>query len=616
MIGREENCRVHATLSRRRLLPLLVAALTTVAIGCRVWAPTTDADAAERFVKDANQTIGRLSVADEQTGWIAATYVTPDTEAVAARNSQALLEARSRLAKEAVTFDAVTVPPPVRRQLMLLKAGLELAAPSDQKAAEELTRIAAKMEGDYGRARWCADPSRPDSCQDIEAITDILSRNQDAETLRRAWEGWHAAATPMRHDYARFVTLANQGARELGFADTGAMWRLRYEMPPDRFTIELDRLWAQVRPLYMSLHAYVRMKLREKYPGLIRGRGPIPAHLLGNLWAQDWSNVYPLVAPAYADPGYSLATILHDRQISPVDMVRMGERFYTSLGFAPLPQTFWERSLFVKPRDRDVVCHASAWDVDLVDDLRIKMCIDQNAEDFSTIHHELGHNFYQRAYNKQPVLFRESANDGFHEAVGDTIALSVTPEYLVRIGLLDTAPLPSRDIGLLLARALDKVALLPFSLLVDQWRWRVFSGQIPPERYNTEWWALKLEYQGVAPPSPRGEEFFDPGAKYHVASGTSYTRYFLASILQFQFHRALAAVSGCPVPLSRCSIYGSREAGRRLQAMMALGQSRPWPDALQQLTSSAQMDASAIRDYFAPLQGWLDTQLKGQPVGW
>jgi peptidyl-dipeptidase A len=612
-----ENQRLAAHLDRRTVFLLTLTSIAVLA-ACRVWAPTTDADAtaAERCVEEANATIGRLSVADEQTGWIAATYITSDTEAVAARNTQALLEARSRLAKEAVKFDAITLAPTIRRQLMLLKSGLDLAAPEDPKAAEELTRVAAKMEGDYGRARWCQDPSKPDSCQDIEATTEVLSHDQDPETLRQAWKGWHQAAAPMRQDYARFVTLENQGARELGFADTGAMWRLRYEMPPDRFTIELDRLWKQVQPLYVSLHAYVRMKLRQKYGEMVPASGPIPAHLLGNLWAQDWSNVYPLVAPPDADPGYSLTTILREKKISPLDMVRMGERFYTSLGFAPLPQTFWERSLFVKPRDRDVVCHASAWDVDLVDDLRIKMCIDQNAEDFSTIHHELGHNFYQRAYNKQPILFRESANDGFHEAVGDTIALSVTPEYLVRIGLLKTAPMPSRDIGLLLARALDKVALLPFSLLVDQWRWRVFSGQIPPERYNSEWWALKRQYQGVAPPSRRDEQFFDPGAKYHVASGTSYTRYFLASILQFQFHRALAEVAECRVSLSRCSIYESREAGRRLQAMLALGQSRPWPEALQQLTNSTQMDASAIRDYFAPLQGWLDAQLKGQPVGW
>ena len=241
----------------------------------------------------------------------------------------------------------------------------------------------------------------------------------------------------MRQEFARYVELGNKGARELGFADMGAMWRSKYDMPPDAFAKELDRLWEQVRPLYVSLHAYVRSRLREKYGDVVPANGPIPAHLLGNMWAQEWDNIYPLVAPKDADPGYDLTEILKDRKTDALQMVRYGEGFFTSLGFAPLPKTFWERSLFVKPRDREVVCHASAWDVDYVDDLRLKMCIDITAEDFVTIHHELGHNFYQRAYDQQPFLFRDSANDGFHEAIGDTIALSVTPEYLVKLGLAE-----------------------------------------------------------------------------------------------------------------------------------------------------------------------------------
>ena len=386
----------------------------------------------------------------------------------------------------------------------------------------------------------------------------------------------------MKKDYARFAELSNKGAKELGFADTGAMWRAKYDMPPDAFAKELDRLWDQVRPLYNELHAYVRMKLREKYGDVVPEKGPIPAYLLGNIWAQDWSNIYPLVAPAKSDAGY-----LGDRPAQaatrsmPIDMVKIGERFYTSLGFAPLPKTFWERSLFVRPRDREVVCHASAWDIDYESDVRIKMCIEQTAEDFSTIHHELGHNFYQRAYKDLPVIFRDSANDGFHEAIGDTIALSVTPEYLVRIGLLDKAPDASRDIGLLMSRALDKVAFLPFGLLIDQWRWKVFSGEVKPEDYNKAWWDLRLKYQGIAPPSARGEEFFDPGAKYHVPDNTPYARYFLADILQFQFHRALSKAAGCKTPLHRCSIYESKEAGQRLNAMLSMGMSKPWPEALE-----------------------------------
>jgi peptidyl-dipeptidase A len=394
------------------------------------------------------------------------------------------------------------------------------------------------------------------------------------------------------------------------------MWRAKYDMTPDEFMKELDRLWDQVRPLYLKLHAYTRLKLRGKYGDIVPANGPIPAHLLGNIWAQDWTNIYPLVAPPNADPGYSLTDILKKRKMPPLDMVRAGERFYSSLGFEPLPKTFWDRSLFTRPRDRDVVCHASAWDIDLEDDIRIKMCIEQTAEDFTTIHHELGHNYYQRAYKIQPVLFRDSANDAFHEAIGDTIALSVTPEYLVKIGLLDKAPDASRDLGLLMNKALEKVAFLPFGLLIDQWRWQVFSGEVKPADYNKVWWELRLKYQGIAPPSARSEEFFDPGAKYHVPDNTPYTRYFLADILQFQFHRALSKTAGCTLPLNRCSIYESKPAGQKLNTMLSMGQSRPWPDALAALTGEKQMDATAIIDYFAPLAKWLDEQLAGKQVGW
>jgi peptidyl-dipeptidase A len=394
------------------------------------------------------------------------------------------------------------------------------------------------------------------------------------------------------------------------------MWRSKYDMPPDAFAKELDRLWEQVKPLYLSLHAYVRWKLREKYGDVVPAQGPIPAHLLGNMWAQTWDNVYPLVAPKDGDPGFDLTEILKSRKTDPLQMVRYGEGFFTSLGFEPLPKSFWERSLFTKPRDRDVVCHASAWDIDNVNDLRIKMCIDITAEDFATIHHELGHNFYQRAYNTKSYLFRDSANDGFHEAVGDTIALSITPEYLVKLGLLPKAPDTSKDIGLLLKRALEKISFLPFGLVIDQWRWKVFSGEVKPANYNASWWELRKKYQGIAPAVARSESDFDPAAKYHVAANVPYMRYFLADILQFQFHRALAKAAGCAEPLHRCSIYGNKEAGARLAAMLSMGLSRPWPDALEALTGQRQMDATAIRDYFAPLQKWLDEQNKGKPIGW
>jgi len=609
-----------------------------------VTAATATAADAKAFLKDANESLLRLGVGQSRGGWVHQTYITDDTEAIDARASQEYIEAATRLAKDATRFDRVDLPADERRQMNLLKVSLVMAAPSNPSESDELSMIMARLETTYGKGKWCPDAANTVSpsggaaappCKNIDDVTRIMATSRNERELRAAWEGWHTVSPPMRKDYARFVELSNKGARELGFADTGAMWRAKYDMPPEAFTKEVDRLWEQVRPLYVKLHAYTRLKLREKFGDLVPANGPIPAHLLGNIWAQEWTNIDPLVAPANADPGYSLTEILKKRYASKrgdseskpsdsgaalssaaVDMVRMGERFYTSLGFDPLPKTFWERSLLVRPRDRDVVCHASAWDIDYAADVRIKVCLEPTAEDFTTIHHELGHNFYQRAYMGQPMIFRDGANDGFHEAIGDTIALSVTPEYLVKIGLLGQAPDTSRDVGLLMARALEKIAFLPFGLLVDQWRWKVFAGEVTAAGYNKAWWDLRLKYQGIGPPSPRGEEFFDPGAKYHVPDNTPYMRYFLADILQFQFHRALAKTAGCTLPLNRCSIYERRDAGRRLSTMLSMGQSRPWPEALEVLAGTREMDATAILDYFAPLSKWLDDQLAGKPVGW
>jgi len=570
---------------------------------------------AEAFIKNAEAKLLELSVSASRADWVKTTYITDDTEILAAQADERAIAAQVELAKQATRFDGLKLPADLARKMLLLKVSLVLPTPADSHQSAELTEIASRMEGTYGKGKWC--PPGKDKCLDIEDLTRLMATSRDANELRDAWAGWHLIARPMRKDFVRFVELSNQGARELGFKDTGALWRSKYDMPPDDFARELDRLWDQVRPLYVQLHAYVRWKLREKYGDqVVPANGPIRADLLGNLWAQSWENVYPLVAPPNADPGYDLTKILKSRNTDALGMVRYGEHFFTSLGFAPLPQTFWERSMFTKPRDRDVVCHASAWDVDFNQDLRVKMCIDITSEYFSTIHHELGHNFYQRAYRNQPYLFRDSANDGFHEAIGDTIALSITPQYLVKLGLLGQAPDPSKDLGLLMQKALEKIAFLPFGLLIDQWRWKVFAGEITPAQYNQAWWALRLKYQGVAPPMPRSEEDFDPGAKYHVAANVPYTRYFLADILQFQFHRALAKTVGCTEPLHRCSIYDNKEAGARLAKMLEMGQSRPWPDALDALTGQRQMDATAIRDYFAPLEKWLEEQNQGKPVGW
>jgi len=575
-----------------------------------------DAAEARQFVEQAESRLLDLSNRQSRADWVSQTHITDDTERISADANQALIAETMELAKAATRYDKLTLPDDLRRKLTLLKlAAIPLPAPADPKQQAELTQITKWMEGTYGKGKYCRGANGTD-CLDVNAVTKIMAESRNYDELLDVWRGWHGISPPMKPKYERFVVLANQGARDLGYPNLGTYWRSNYDMPADAFSAELDRLWTQVRPLYEALHAHVRASLAKAYPGKVPEKGPIPAHLLGNIWAQQWGNIYPLVGVPAAGPGYDLTELLKAKKVDEKEMVRYGERFFTSLGFAPLPATFWERSLFVKPRDREVVCHASAWDVDNDQDLRIKMCIEINGEDFVTIHHELGHNFYQRAYRTQPFLFRQGANDGFHEAIGDTIALSVTPGYLQKVGLLATPPGNEGDLEFLMRMALDKVAFLPFGLLVDQWRWKVFSGEVPPARYNAAWWELRRKYQGVDAPVARTEADFDPGAKYHVPANVPYMRYFLAHILQFQFHRAACREAGFTGPLHQCSIYANKEVGAKLDKMLAMGQSRPWPEALYAMTGERQIDATAILDYFAPLKKWLDEQNKGRTLGW
>jgi peptidyl-dipeptidase A len=579
--------------------------------------PATVAEA-EAFMKKAEDQLQDLGVRVNRAGWVQENFITDDTEVLAAQAQEKLVAAVTELALGARRFDHLKMPPELARKFTLLKLSLTAPAPNNDAERKELTEIGTKLDGMYGKGKYCKPQSDgKEKCLSLNDLSRTLATSTNPDELLDAWVGWHKISPPMREKYARFVTLSNKGAQELGFKDTGAMWRANYDMTPEQFSAELERLWRQVEPLYVSLHAYVRRQLIKKYGKVAeRPDGMIPAHLLGNMWAQEWGNIYPLVAPANSDQGYDLTQLLKDHKVDELGMVHTGINFFSSIGFAPPQQTFWERSLFLKPQDRDVVCHPSAWNIDNQQDVRLKMCIEIRDEDFVTVHHELGHNYYTRAYSNQSTLFQDSANDGFHEAVGDTIALSVTPEYLKEIGLLATVPPENADTGYLLKMALDKVAFLPFGLLIDQWRWKVFSGEITPEQYNKMWWALKAKYQGVAPPVERSEADFDPGAKYHVASNTPYTRYFLARILQFQFHRALCEAAGQKGPLHRCSIYKNKGAGDRLNKMLSLGKSKPWPDALEAISGQRQMDATAILDYFAPLKKWLDEQNRSEKLGW
>ncbi len=572
-------------------------------------------ETAEAFVARANAELKELSRTGGAAEWVRATYITGDTAILAAAASEEYAAWHSSIVQQSKQYDGAEVDAATRRAIDLLKLGTSLPAPADAAKRKELSIIATDLEGMYGAGKYCPNGN---DCKNLPELEDVLAGSRDDEALKDAWQGWRTIAPPMRDKFRRFVELANEGANELGYKDLGEMWRSGYDMSPVAFEQETARLWEQVTPLYDALHCHVRAKLGEVYgKDQVPQDGPIPAHLLGNMWAQQWGFIYDLLEPYPGVGDLDVDSTLKTKNYTPQEMVRSAENFYVSLGMPRLPDTFWERSQFSKPRDRDVVCHASAWGLDGGNDLRIKMCIKQTYDELRTIYHELGHNYYQGAYKDQPPLFQGGAHGGFHEAIGDTVTLSMTPGYLAEVGLVDSAEESEKAvINRQMQMALDKIAFLPFGKLIDEWRWGVFSGDIAPEDYNKAWWEMRTRYQGIAPPVERSEADFDPGAKYHVPANVSYTRYFLAHILQFQFQRSLCETAGHRGDLASCSVYGSKEAGERFYAMMASGQSEPWQDTLEKLTGTREMDATAIIDYFAPLMGYLKEQNEGRSCGW
>ncbi len=592
-----------------------------VATGVLVFAQTKAAPtaaSARAFIDRANADLLKLSILGSRAEWVDETYINDDTDLLTAAENDRLIARTTELVDQSKQFNGLALPADIKRQILLMKLSLTMPAPHDAKLREELTQAASWLGGSYGKGKYCPDSAaKPDACLGIDDLEEKMAKSRDPKELAAMWAGWQKVGAPMKDKYSRFVQLSNQGAKEIGFTDTGVLWRAGYDMTPEQFSAELERLWTQVEPLYKELHAYVRHKLIEKYGADARRTdGMIPAHLLGNMWAQEWGNVYDLVAPPAAPATYEIGDILKERKTNARQVTEYGENFFTSLGFQQLPDTFWKRSMLTRPQDREVVCHASAWDVDFDQDVRLKLCIHGTTDDFVTVHHELGHVYYYLSYRNLPFLFRNGANDGFHEAIGDTLALSITPEYLKQIGLIQNIPPASADLPILLRTALDKIAFLPFGLLIDKWRWEVFSGQVKPADYNKAWWELREKYQGVAPPVDRSEADFDPGAKYHIPANTPYARYFLARIYQFQFYRAMCRAAGYTGPLNRCSFYGSKATGDKLKTMLAAGASKPWQQILKEMTGESDVDASAMVEYFQPLLTWLKQQNANEKTGW
>ena len=570
---------------------------------------------AKEFLEETEKVLARENEKVYRMTWVQNNFINSDTNWLLQKMDAEYSKLGTKLANEAKRFNDLDLPADMKRKLNVLKTGSAFPAPDKEGAAENLSKLSNELASTYSTGKFEYKGEK----LSLGQLSDIIATSRDPEELQMIWEGWRQVSPVMKSKYAKMVDIANEGSRELGFKDTGDLWRGGYDMEAEAFADEADRLWGQVKPLYDQLHCYVRTGLNEEYGDeVVPLDQPIRADLLGNMWAQSWGNIYDRVAPEGAGTGVDITKLLEENDKSVIDMVKIAEDFFVSMGFEPLPETFWERSLFVKPADREVACHASAWDVDNEEDLRIKMCTKINGEDFVTVHHELGHNFYQRAYKDQPFYYKNGANDGFHEAIGDMIALSITPDYLVEIGLLDAADVPGEDedIALLMRQAMDKIAFLPFGIMIDQWRWKVFSGEYSPSEYNSGWWELREKYQGIRPPSSRPSDAFDPGAKYHIPNNVPYMRYFLAHILQFQFHKSACDAIGYDGPLHRCSVYGSKAVGDKFQAMLEMGASKPWPDALEAFTGTRDMDGSAVIEYFAPLMTYLEAQNEGKSCGW
>jgi len=577
------------------------------------------AEDAKKFLAEYERKAQEEGPIISSASWISSNFISHDSQVVIADYSKRFTLQALEDARVAASFDSLNLEPSDRRALDLIKNGFVMPPPLNEELAGELSTIMSELEAAYGTGRHCFSE---DECYDLEGFEAIIDNSRNADELLKAWSGWREIGKPMKEKYLRMVEIGNQGAQDLGYEGLSDLWFSKYDMPTEQFAVDIDQVYEDIRPLYEALQCHVRAELNEEYGDeIVPLSEPIPAHILGNMWAQSWANVYDLVFEANPNSKpIDLTKVINDRGMTEIQMVEVAEEFFISLGFSNLPDTFWERSLFVKPADRDVVCHASAWDIDSKNqDLRIKMCIEKNAEDFSTIHHELGHIFYYQAYANQPSIFQRGANDGFHEALGDLLTLSITPDYLKQIGFVttDEAEVAKQDaLAFLMKQALDGVVTAPWTLMLDKWRMAVFNGDVSADEMNDYWWELREKYQGVKSPIERPLDAFDPGAKYHIPGNTPYTRYYLARVLQYQFHEGLCKAMDFQGPLHECSIYGSQIAGDQLRAMLALGQSKPWQDALESIIGTRELSGTAMLNYYAPLKEWLDDKNKDRVCGW
>lgn len=583
--------------------------------------------AAAEYLQNLNKAIAKHTNKETEASWNYASNINDENERIKNEVSAEVAKFMKEVSKDIQKFNWRTYESPdMRRQFkMLSKLGYAALPESEYN---EYLEVMSTMESNFAKVRVCdfKDEKKCDLSLEPE-IEERIRKSRDPKELEYYWRAFYdKAGTPLRATFEKYVELNTKAAKLNNFTSGAELWLDEYEDPT--FEKQLEDIFSEIRPLYLQIHGYVRYRLNKHYgDDIVPPKGPLPMHLLGNMWAQQWSEIAELVSPFPDKPLVDVTQEMVKQGYTPKKMFEMGDDFFTSMGLKKLPTAFWEKSVLEKPTDgRDLICHASAWDFYLVDDVRIKQCTRVTMDQFFTVHHELGHIQYFLQYQHLPFVYRTGANPGFHEAVGDVLSLSVsTPKHLERVNLLKNY---KRDdearINQLFLTALDKIVFLPFAFTMDKYRWALFRGQVPKDQWNCAFWKLRDEYSGIEPPVVRTEKDFDAPAKYHVSADVEYLRYLVSFIIQFQFYKSACIKAGQydptnpELPLDNCDIYGSKAAGDALHAMLSLGASKAWPDALEAFNGERTMTGKAIAEYFEPLRVWLEAEnIKNNVhIGW
>ncbi|XP_007090142.2 angiotensin-converting enzyme 2 isoform X1 [Panthera tigris] len=590
-------------------------------------AQSTTEELAKTFLEKFNHEAEELSYQSSLASWNYNTNITDENVQKmneAGAKWSAFYEEQSKLAE---TYPLAEIHnTTVKRQLQALQQSGSSVLSADK--SQRLNTILNAMSTIYSTGKAC-NPNNPQECLLLEpGLDDIMENSKDYNERLWAWEGWRAeVGKQLRPLYEEYVALKNEMARANNYEDYGDYWRGDYEeewtdgynYSRSQLIKDVEHTFTQIKPLYQHLHAYVRAKLMDSYPSRISPTGCLPAHLLGDMWGRFWTNLYPLTVPFGQKPNIDVTDAMVNQSWDARRIFKEAEKFFVSVGLPNMTQGFWENSMLTEPgNSQKVVCHPTAWDLGK-GDFRIKMCTKVTMDDFLTAHHEMGHIQYDMAYAVQPFLLRNGANEGFHEAVGEIMSLSAaTPNHLKTIGLLPPgfSEDSETEINFLLKQALTIVGTLPFTYMLEKWRWMVFKGEIPKEQWMQKWWEMKREIVGVVEPVPHDETYCDPASLFHVANDYSFIRYYTRTIYQFQFQEALCRIAKHEGPLHKCDISNSSEAGKKLLQMLTLGKSKPWTLALEHVVGEKNMNVTPLLKYFEPLFTWLKEQNRNSFVGW